>query len=49
MRACDSLADQTKYANAPVYNDYGFSCGGRVTYEQGVTYETCSDQFPNNP
>ena len=48
MRACDRLADQTQYANAPVYHDYGFSCGGRVNYDPGDTesdYVTCSDQF----
>jgi hypothetical protein len=55
MRACDSLADQTKAANAPVYQNYGFSCGGRVNYQPGgqasgaPTYIYCVDQFPNYP
>jgi hypothetical protein len=55
MRACDSLADQTKAVNAPVYQDYGFSCGGRVTYQPGSaatgapTYVYCLDQYPDHP
>jgi hypothetical protein len=55
MRACDSLADQTKTVNAPNYQDYGFSCGGRVTYQPGgaatgaPTYVYCLDQYPDHP
>ncbi|MFJ9369940.1 hypothetical protein ACIRRA_36750 [Nocardia sp. NPDC101769] len=50
MRACDSLADQTEVANAPVYHDYGFSCGGRVSYNPtGQVYNYCIDQFPDHP
>jgi hypothetical protein len=48
MRSCDSLADQTKFSNAPeaaAYNDYGFSCGGRVYYDPDGVYVSCYDQF----
>jgi hypothetical protein len=50
MRACDSLADQTRYANAPIYYNYGFTCGGRVIAPTASShYIYCLDQFPNNP
>ncbi len=47
MRACDNLADVTKEAGAPVYFDYGFSCGGRVRYSAGDTagYASCVEQY----
>jgi len=48
MRSCDSLADQTKFSNAPealAYNDYGFSCGGRVYYDPNGVYMSCYEQF----
>jgi hypothetical protein len=48
MASCDRLADQTRYANAPIYHDYGFTCGGRVTYDPSSAeddYNTCVDQY----
>lgn len=51
MRACDALANTTRDANAPVFFDYGFSCGGRVHYSKTDTsnYSTCLAQYPSNP
>ena len=51
MRACDNLANATKDARAPVYFDYGFSCGGRVLYSANDTsgYVSCQDQYANSP
>jgi hypothetical protein len=50
MRACDSLADQTRYANAPHYYQYGFTCGGRVVAPTASnSYVYCIDQFPKFP
>ena len=51
MRACDRLADQTAAVDAPVYHDYGFSCGGRVDYDPTSAedeYVGCVDQYPGN-
>jgi hypothetical protein len=51
MRACDRLADQTAAVDAPVYHDYGFSCGGRVNYDSTSAedeYVGCVDQYPGN-
>jgi hypothetical protein len=51
MRACDRLADQTAAVDAPVYHDYGFSCGGRVNYDPTSAedeYVGCVDQYPGN-
>ncbi len=51
MRACDRLADQTAAVDAPVYHDYGFSCGGRVNYDSTSAedeYVGCVDQYPGS-
>ena len=48
MSSCDSLAQATRHGEAPVYHDYGFSCGGRATYDPGEAegdYNTCVDQY----
>lgn len=50
MRSCDSLTDQTAYSDAPVYNNYGFTCGGRVVAPPDMTsWSRCADQFPDTP
>ena len=35
--------------DAPIYHDYGFSCGGRVNYDATDAedeYGLCVDQYP---
>ena len=52
MRSCDRLADQTAVVDAPIYHDYGFSCGGRVKYDSTDAedeYGLCVDQYPESP
>src|ERR1700755_3119694 len=51
VRACARLADQPAAVDAPVYHDYGFSCGGRVNYDSTSAADEdvgCGDPNPGN-
>lgn len=53
MNACDNLTNQSNNVAQNYYN-YAFSCGGRVSVPPGglpagQTWDTCAQQFPNNP
>ncbi len=53
MSACDNLTNQSHDVAQNYYN-YAFSCGGRLSIptgglKPGETWDTCLQQFPNNP